>query len=146
MRDSYSPWPRSPAPDRPPGNCPGTRPGPPDVSLEGFVVAARSLAALAGRATAGGEPRSLDRREIHRFLAALLAVDSRQPILASDEELARVLKPPTNWEANDLRLAAQYESVVRDLNRSDSDDTAVIFEVGYSVTTSITAAYAVSPR
>ncbi len=38
---------------------------------------------------------------------------------------------------NDLRLGAQYESVIRDLNNSDSDDSAVIFEVGYSLTTAI---------
>jgi hypothetical protein len=39
----------------------------------------------------------------------------------------------------DLRLAAQFESVNRDLSTSDSDDTAVILEVGYSFTTAISA-------
>jgi hypothetical protein len=38
----------------------------------------------------------------------------------------------------DLRLRAQFESVIRDVSTSDSDDTAVIFEVGYSLTTAIT--------
>jgi hypothetical protein len=35
----------------------------------------------------------------------------------------------------DLRLGAQFESVVRDVSTPDSDDTSVIFEVSYSVTT-----------
>lgn len=38
-----------------------------------------------------------------------------------------------NW-----RLGVQLESVVRDLARSRSDDTAAIFEVGYSLSTPIT--------
>lgn len=37
----------------------------------------------------------------------------------------------------DLRLAYQFESVIKNLSESDSDLTAMIFEVGYSVTTSI---------
>ncbi len=36
---------------------------------------------------------------------------------------------------NDLRLGAQLESVYRDLSTADSDDTAVVLEVGYSLTT-----------
>ena len=39
----------------------------------------------------------------------------------------------------DLRLAAQFESVNRDLSTSGLDDTAVIFEVSYSFTTAISA-------
>lgn len=39
----------------------------------------------------------------------------------------------------DLRLGAQFESVVRDLPTADSDDTAAIFEIGYSIFTSISA-------
>lgn len=38
----------------------------------------------------------------------------------------------------DVRLGAQFESVVRDLSTSHSDDTAAIFEVAYSLTTSTT--------
>ena len=37
----------------------------------------------------------------------------------------------------DLRLATQFESVIRDLDTSDSDDTAWIFEAIYSATTSL---------
>ncbi|MFQ5654782.1 MAG: hypothetical protein ACE5GW_08630 [Planctomycetota bacterium] len=36
----------------------------------------------------------------------------------------------------DLRLSAQLESIVRDLSTSDSDDTAAIFEISYSLTDS----------
>jgi hypothetical protein len=36
------------------------------------------------------------------------------------------------------RLAAQLESVIRDLSTSGSDDTAIIFQVSYSLTTTIT--------
>jgi hypothetical protein len=36
----------------------------------------------------------------------------------------------------DLNLAAQFESVIRDLATSGSDDTAVIFEAKYSLSTS----------
>lgn len=39
----------------------------------------------------------------------------------------------------DLRLALQIESVIRDLDTSHSDDTAAIFEVGYSILTSLSA-------
>jgi hypothetical protein len=38
-----------------------------------------------------------------------------------------------------VRLAIQFESVLRDLSTSGADDTAVIFQVGYSFTTTITA-------
>ncbi len=37
-----------------------------------------------------------------------------------------------------VRLAVQFESVFRDLSTSGSHDTAIIFQVGYSFTTSIT--------
>jgi hypothetical protein len=39
----------------------------------------------------------------------------------------------------DLRLGGQFESLIRDLGTADTDDTAVIFEVGYSLTTGISA-------
>lgn len=39
---------------------------------------------------------------------------------------------------NDLRLAAQFESVIRDLSTSDLDDTTVTLEAGYSLTTTVT--------
>ena len=39
---------------------------------------------------------------------------------------------------NDIRLRGQFETVIRDLGTSSSDDTALIFEIGYSLTTSIT--------
>ncbi|OFV87518.1 MAG: hypothetical protein A3J75_00850 [Acidobacteria bacterium RBG_16_68_9] len=38
----------------------------------------------------------------------------------------------------DLRLALQFESVIRDLSTSDSDDTAAVVEIGYSILTSVT--------
>ncbi len=38
---------------------------------------------------------------------------------------------------DDLRLGAQFESVIRDLSNSDSDDTAVIIEAAYSFTTTV---------
>jgi hypothetical protein len=69
---------------------------------------------------------------------------------AGDEEYVRITGGDTadvlgyrfwaDWVLpmhNDLRLGAQYESVVRDLSTSHSDDTAVVFEVGYSLTTAI---------
>jgi hypothetical protein len=37
----------------------------------------------------------------------------------------------------DLRLSAQFESLIRDLSSSDSDDTAVILEAAYSLTTAV---------
>jgi hypothetical protein len=37
----------------------------------------------------------------------------------------------------DLRLAVQFESVIRDLSTAHSDDTAAIFEIGYSILTSV---------
>ena len=40
----------------------------------------------------------------------------------------------------DLRLGAQFESVIRDLSTSNSDDTAVIFEARYSLSTSVSLA------
>ncbi|MCK6554517.1 hypothetical protein L6Q96_08030 [Candidatus Binatia bacterium] len=39
--------------------------------------------------------------------------------------------------AQDLRLAMQAESVIRDLGTPGSDNTAVIFEAGYSILTSV---------
>ncbi len=39
----------------------------------------------------------------------------------------------------DVRLALQFESIRRDVSAPGSDDTAIILEVGYSVTTAITA-------
>ncbi|MFQ5702900.1 MAG: hypothetical protein ACE5HT_02650 [Gemmatimonadales bacterium] len=39
----------------------------------------------------------------------------------------------------DVRLGVQFESVRRDVPSSGSDDTALSFEVGYSLTTAITA-------
>ena len=39
----------------------------------------------------------------------------------------------------DVRLGVQFETVRRDVGSSGSDDTAVIFEFGYSITTAITA-------
>lgn len=39
---------------------------------------------------------------------------------------------------NDLQLAIQLESVTRDRGTSESDDTALILEVGYSFSTSVT--------
>ncbi len=38
----------------------------------------------------------------------------------------------------DLRLSAQYESLTRDTTLRNSDDTAIIFEIGYSLTTTTT--------
>ncbi|MAG58590.1 MAG: hypothetical protein CMJ83_20060 [Planctomycetes bacterium] len=38
----------------------------------------------------------------------------------------------------DLKLSAQYESVIRDLSTSHSDDSALILEASYSLTTSLT--------
>ncbi len=38
---------------------------------------------------------------------------------------------------SDLRLGAQFESIYRDLSTADSDDTAVVFEVGYSLSTNV---------
>ncbi|MFQ5700329.1 MAG: hypothetical protein ACE5HU_00610 [Acidobacteriota bacterium] len=38
----------------------------------------------------------------------------------------------------DLRLAAQMESIIRDVSTDDSDDTAYIIEMGYSFTTAFT--------
>ncbi|MFQ5599300.1 MAG: hypothetical protein ACE5G2_01960 [Candidatus Krumholzibacteriia bacterium] len=38
----------------------------------------------------------------------------------------------------DLRFAAQFESIIRDLSKSNTDDTAVILEASYSLTTSTT--------
>ncbi len=39
----------------------------------------------------------------------------------------------------DLRFGVQFESVIRDLGTANSDDTAGIFEIGYSFLTSVTA-------
>lgn len=40
-------------------------------------------------------------------------------------------------EIQDLRLAAQYESVIRDLGTSGTDDSALILEINYSLNTSL---------
>ncbi len=37
----------------------------------------------------------------------------------------------------DLRLAAQWQSIIRDVDRSDSDDTALVLEAGYSLRTAV---------
>lgn len=71
---------------------------------------------------------------------------------AGDEEFVRITGGKTadvlstrawaDWvipKYQNVRLAIQLESDIRDLSTSGTDDTAIIFQVGYSFTTTITA-------
>lgn len=77
----------------------------PGVSLASRL---RKLASMAGLPLPSDELRSLERREVQRFVASVfdLAVDSR--LFVAPEDLPYLLDqpPPTGWTESDLRLAA----------------------------------------
>lgn len=68
--------------------------------------------------------------------------DDAEFVPLSEDEVVEVLgyRAWADWVVpwhEDLRLATQLESVIRNMDRSDADSTAVIFEVGYSISTAV---------
>ncbi|MFQ5525723.1 MAG: SpoIID/LytB domain-containing protein [Thermoanaerobaculia bacterium] len=72
-----------------------------------FAVRLHQLVRLAGYAAPEDELASLDRREVQRFLSSQLGLTPDARLFVSPEDVPYLLEdPPSEWDADDLRLAA----------------------------------------
>ncbi|MCH7664436.1 MAG: SpoIID/LytB domain-containing protein [Acidobacteria bacterium] len=88
------------------------RAGASPVAAEDFARRVRRLAQLAGLSTPDDSLASLERREVQRFLASQLGLALDAELFVAPEDVPYLLEePPSDWDPEDLRLAAYFAQV-----------------------------------
>ncbi|MCP4202502.1 MAG: SpoIID/LytB domain-containing protein [bacterium] len=87
-------------------------PGSSPVAAVDFASRVHALARLAGLSTPDDTLASLDRREVQRFLASQLGLALDARLFVAPEDVPYLLEqPPSDWQPEDLQLAAYLAQV-----------------------------------